>query len=203
MRASLALLAAALLLRGAWARPTDLQQAALGVEGAQRGGDARRTAVGGYTPAAEQDRVQELPGWGKTEFGLFSGCVRACAGQGAPPAHLRPRRHGRHRHGGCAAGLACPRLRCPCRLALVRSYVTVDEEAGRALFYAFVESSGSPGTDPLVLWLNGWAGGGRGGGGGVCAHAQLRLRPPGGVRILRPARRPAAGPAAPPWAAAS
>lgn len=34
-------------------------------------------------------------------------------------------------------------------------YVTVDEEAERALFYALVESSGNPATDPLVLWLNG------------------------------------------------
>ena len=35
-------------------------------------------------------------------------------------------------------------------------YITVDEEAGRALFYAFVESSGNPKEDPVVLWLNGW-----------------------------------------------
>ena len=37
-----------------------------------------------------------------------------------------------------------------------RRYVTVDEEAGRALFYAFVESSNDPDNAPVVLWLNGW-----------------------------------------------
>lgn len=36
-------------------------------------------------------------------------------------------------------------------------YVNVDEEAGRALFYAYVESSGQPETAPLILWLNGYA----------------------------------------------
>lgn len=34
-------------------------------------------------------------------------------------------------------------------------YVTVDAEAGRELFYYFVESPYSPETKPLVLWLNG------------------------------------------------
>ena len=43
----------------------------------------------------------------------------------------------------------CIWLMDPCR------YVTVDEDAGRALFYTFVESSGSSEEDPLVLWLNG------------------------------------------------
>ena len=32
-------------------------------------------AGAGYTPAAEADRVQALPGWGAPGFGLFSGCV--------------------------------------------------------------------------------------------------------------------------------
>jgi serine carboxypeptidase-like clade 2 len=41
---------------------------------------------------------------------------------------------------------------------LYSGYVTVDEEAGRALFYAFVESSGDPKSDPVVLWLNGGPG---------------------------------------------
>ena len=36
--------------------------------------------------------------------------------------------------------------------------VTVDEEAGRSLFYAFVESTNRPQSDPLVLWLNGGPG---------------------------------------------
>lgn len=34
-------------------------------------------------------------------------------------------------------------------------YVTVDSEAGRALFYYFVESPQNSSTKPLVLWLNG------------------------------------------------
>lgn len=34
------------------------------------------------------------------------------------------------------------------------SYITVDEEAGRALFYLFVESRNSD-SDPVTLWLNG------------------------------------------------
>ncbi|GAU46151.1 hypothetical protein TSUD_401550 [Trifolium subterraneum] len=37
-------------------------------------------------------------------------------------------------------------------------YVTVDHETGRQLFYYFVESSYSPSTKPLVLWLNGGPG---------------------------------------------
>ncbi|KAK9002782.1 hypothetical protein V6N11_060362 [Hibiscus sabdariffa] len=37
-------------------------------------------------------------------------------------------------------------------------YVTVDPEAGRALFYYFVESDHSSSTKPLVLWLNGGPG---------------------------------------------
>ncbi len=38
------------------------------------------------------------------------------------------------------------------------SYVTVDEAAGRALFYVMVESESSPASDPLLLWLNGGPG---------------------------------------------
>lgn len=34
-------------------------------------------------------------------------------------------------------------------------YITVDPEAGRALFYYFVESPQDSSTNPLVLWLNG------------------------------------------------
>eukprot|EP00887_Chlorella_sp_A99_P004279 scaffold15.g4279.t1 len=64
-----------------------------------------------YTEEGLRDRVDSLPGWGKTEgFELFSG------------------------------------------------YVTVDEKAGRALFYVFVASQSAPSTDPVVLWLNGGPG---------------------------------------------
>lgn len=38
---------------------------------------------------------------------------------------------------------------------IMRRYVTVNEEAERALFYAFAESQSSPSKDPLMLWLNG------------------------------------------------
>jgi hypothetical protein len=38
------------------------------------------------------------------------------------------------------------------------SYITVDDEAGRALFYVFVEASSDSLTRPLVLWLNGGPG---------------------------------------------
>jgi serine carboxypeptidase-like clade 2 len=34
-------------------------------------------------------------------------------------------------------------------------YVTVDANAGRALFYYFVEAPHDPSKKPLVLWLNG------------------------------------------------
>ncbi|XP_044506837.1 serine carboxypeptidase 1-like [Mangifera indica] len=37
-------------------------------------------------------------------------------------------------------------------------YVTVDPQAGRALFYYFVESPQNSSTNPLVLWLNGGPG---------------------------------------------
>lgn len=37
-------------------------------------------------------------------------------------------------------------------------YVSVNDTNGRELFYYFVESEGSPATDPVVLWLNGGPG---------------------------------------------
>ena len=37
-------------------------------------------------------------------------------------------------------------------------YLPVNEEKSRFLHYWFVESEGSPSTDPLVLWLNGGPG---------------------------------------------
>lgn len=56
------------------------------------------------------------------------------------------------------------------------SYVTVDEEAGRSLFYVFVESQNDPATDPVVLWLNGCAGMDAWAGvGGLCRHHQSAM----------------------------
>lgn len=37
-------------------------------------------------------------------------------------------------------------------------YVTVNATAGRALYLWYVESSGNPTTDPVVLWMNGGPG---------------------------------------------
>ncbi|VAI02058.1 serine carboxypeptidase-like 13 isoform X4 [Triticum aestivum] len=43
----------------------------------------------------------------------------------------------------------------PLPFNLETGYVGVEEEAGAELFYYFVESERSPGTDPLLLWLTG------------------------------------------------
>jgi carboxypeptidase C (cathepsin A) len=37
-------------------------------------------------------------------------------------------------------------------------YITVNEEAERALFYWFIESQNDPSTDPLVFWFQGGPG---------------------------------------------
>lgn len=42
------------------------------------------------------------------------------------------------------------------KYATTLRYVTVNEEAERALFYAFAESQSSPSEDPLLLWINGY-----------------------------------------------
>uniref|UniRef100_A0ACD6A4N3 Uncharacterized protein n=1 Tax=Avena sativa TaxID=4498 RepID=A0ACD6A4N3_AVESA len=43
----------------------------------------------------------------------------------------------------------------PLPFYLETGYVDVEEETGPELFYYFVESERSPGTDPLILWLTG------------------------------------------------
>jgi serine carboxypeptidase-like clade II len=34
-------------------------------------------------------------------------------------------------------------------------YVSLDDKAGKSLFYYFVEATADPATKPLLLWLNG------------------------------------------------
>ncbi|VAH94734.1 unnamed protein product [Triticum turgidum subsp. durum] len=43
----------------------------------------------------------------------------------------------------------------PLPFYLETGYVGVEEETGTELFYYFVESERSPGTDPVILWLTG------------------------------------------------
>ncbi|XBJ20336.1 hypothetical protein VPH35_011180 [Triticum aestivum] len=43
----------------------------------------------------------------------------------------------------------------PLPFHLETGYVGVEEETGTELFYYFVESERSPGTDPVILWLTG------------------------------------------------
>ena len=44
------------------------------------------------------------------------------------------------------------RVCCCCR------YITVDDDAGRALYYTLAESQTNAAEHPLVLWLNGSVG---------------------------------------------
>ncbi|PIA46408.1 hypothetical protein AQUCO_01500149v1 [Aquilegia coerulea] len=54
-------------------------------------------------------------------------------------------------------------------------YVTVDGNAGRALFYYFVEATRFPSTKPLVLWLNGGPGCSSLGSGALAALGPFRV----------------------------
>ncbi|KAL4423355.1 hypothetical protein ABPG77_004286 [Micractinium sp. CCAP 211/92] len=69
------------------------------------------------------------------------------------------------------------------RVRLFSGYITVDAEAGRSLFYAFVESTHSPRSDPLVLWLNGGPGCSSLGG-GFLAELGPFYPTPGGHRLI-------------------
>ncbi|PSC70972.1 serine carboxypeptidase 24-like [Micractinium conductrix] len=62
-------------------------------------------------------------------------------------------------------------------------YITVDKKAGRALFYVFVESTGRPANDPLVLWLNGGPGCSSLGG-GFLAELGPYYPTPGGEQLI-------------------
>ncbi|GFP84549.1 serine carboxypeptidase-like 40 [Phtheirospermum japonicum] len=57
-------------------------------------------------------------------------------------------------------------------------YVTVDPNAGRALFYYFAEAE-DPSTKPLVLWLNGGPGCSSIGGGAMTELGPFRVNPDG------------------------
>ncbi|CAN4107677.1 unnamed protein product [Withania somnifera] len=58
-------------------------------------------------------------------------------------------------------------------------YVTVDADAGRALFYYLAESSNDPTTKPLVLWLNGGPGCSSFGNGGMVELGPFRVNKDG------------------------
>ncbi|XP_022860894.1 serine carboxypeptidase II-3-like [Olea europaea var. sylvestris] len=57
-------------------------------------------------------------------------------------------------------------------------YVTVDDKAGRALFYYFTESE-DPSSKPLVLWLNGGPGCSSIGSGAMTEQGPFRVNPDG------------------------
>ncbi|TMW85269.1 hypothetical protein EJD97_023415 [Solanum chilense] len=65
-------------------------------------------------------------------------------------------------------------------------YVTVDANAGRALFYYFAESSNDPPTKPLVLWLNGGPGCSSFGNGGMAELGPFRVSEDGKTLWLNP-----------------
>ncbi|KAK4340262.1 hypothetical protein RND71_041724 [Anisodus tanguticus] len=54
-------------------------------------------------------------------------------------------------------------------------YVTVDADAGKALFYYFTESTQDPSNKPLVLWLNGGPGCSSFGNGGMAELGPFRV----------------------------
>ncbi|XP_057833085.2 serine carboxypeptidase II-3 [Cryptomeria japonica] len=58
-------------------------------------------------------------------------------------------------------------------------YVTVDAEAGRALFYYFAEATEDPSTKPLLLWLNGGPGCSSFGVGAMTELGPFRVQPDG------------------------
>ncbi|KAL9260785.1 Serine carboxypeptidase 1-like protein [Drosera capensis] len=65
-------------------------------------------------------------------------------------------------------------------------YVTVDKEAGKNLFYYFVEAPESPETKPLVLWLNGGPGCSSLGNGAFEEQGPFRVNSDGETLFLNP-----------------
>ncbi|WMV12940.1 hypothetical protein MTR67_006325, partial [Solanum verrucosum] len=65
-------------------------------------------------------------------------------------------------------------------------YVTVDADAGRALFYYFTESTQDPSTKPLVLWLNGGPGCSSFGAGAMMELGPFRVNKDGKTLWLNP-----------------
>jgi serine carboxypeptidase-like clade 2 len=63
----------------------------------------------------------------------------------------------------CATALpnrvtSLPGLSAPLPSAVYSGYVSVDDTAGRALFFVFLESQRAPAADPLVIWFTGGPG---------------------------------------------
>ena len=62
---------------------------------------------------------------------------------------------------GCCASVDCDALRDTswgadaAKMLLCCRYITVDADAGRALYYTLAESQTNAAEHPLVLWLNG------------------------------------------------
>lgn len=99
-----------------------------------------------YTPDAEVDKVDALPGFGhngKLPFELYAGWVI-------------------HETGSQTSAIRCTntekaflyRLKMMGQWLRCR-YITVNKDAGRALYYTFAESQTNAAEHPLVLWLNG------------------------------------------------
>ncbi|XP_006346530.2 serine carboxypeptidase II-3-like [Solanum tuberosum] len=65
-------------------------------------------------------------------------------------------------------------------------YVTVDANAGRALFYYLAESPNDPSTKPLLLWLNGGPGCSSFGNGGMVELGPFRVNEDGKTLWLNP-----------------
>lgn len=94
--------------------------------------------------------------WDPSDYTVEAEADRVTDLPGAPPAH---------------------------HLRIYSGYITVDEEAGRALFYTFVESTDRPRSDPLVLWLNGGPGCSSLGG-GFLAELGPFYPTPGGEKLI-------------------
>lgn len=116
---------------------------------------------GQYTPEAEADRVTALPGTEELKSDLFSGCASACLShqslfEGQTTCRVCPATSSTRPCRDCSTSAGMRILLCLlCEAESCASrYITVDKEAGRALYYIFVEAE-DPASAPLALWLSG------------------------------------------------